>query len=146
MQAETKRLGDLLCEDRVVNKLQVRVALQEQSSRNIRLGSALVQLGYLPEAKLAVYLSRLTHLPCVNPEVVEVPDEVIGLLTAKLATEWNIYPLRVQGDTLHLAVADPLDESARDDLAEAVGLKVVQLVAPELRLRNAIRRRYPVSR
>lgn len=147
MNADTpKRLGDLLIEAGLVSRMQVGAALQEQRARKIRLGSALVQLGFLPEAKLAVYLSRLTHLPCVNPEAVAVPDDVIGLIPTELAVERGVFPLRVQGDTLHVAVADPLDDELRDWLAQATGLKVAQLVSPEVRLKNAIRRRYAVSR
>jgi len=146
MNAETpKRLGDLLIEAGLVNRMQVGAALQEQRARKIRLGSALVQLGYLPEAKLAVYLSRLTHLPCVNPEAVDVPDDVIGLIPTDLAIERGVFPLRVQGGTLHVAVADPLDDELRDLLARTTGLAVAQLVSPDVRLRNAIRRRYAVT-
>jgi type IV pilus assembly protein PilB len=141
-----KRLGELLLEAGLVSRMQIGAALQEQRARKIRLGSALVQLGYLPEAKLAVYLSRLTHLPCVNPEAVDVGDDVIGLIPAALAQQHGIYPLRVQDGTLHVAVADPLDDLQRQQLTAATGLSVAQLVAPEVRLRNAIRRRYPVAR
>jgi type IV pilus assembly protein PilB len=140
-----KRLGDLLIEAGLVSALQVRAALQEQRAQKLRLGSALVQLGFLPEAKLAVYLSRLTHLPCVNPEAVDVPDDVIGLVPTDVALEHCVYPLRVQGDTLHVAVADPLDDDLRDRLARSTGLNVTQLVSPDVRIKNAIRRRYAVT-
>ncbi|MBW2276390.1 MAG: hypothetical protein JRF63_02795 [Deltaproteobacteria bacterium] len=141
-----KRLGDMLVADGLVSALQVSAALQEQRAQKLRLGSALVQLGFLPEAKLAVYLSRLTHLPCVNPEVVDVPKDVIGLIPTDVAIEHGVYPLRVQGDTLHVAVADPLGVELRDRLAQSTGLRVTQLVAPDVRLKNAIRRRYVVAR
>jgi type IV pilus assembly protein PilB len=140
-----KRLGDMLVADGLVSALQVGAALQEQRAQKLRLGSALVQLGFLPEAKLAVYLSKLTHLPCVNPEAVEVPDDVIGLIPTDVAVEHCVFPLRVQGGTLHVAVADPLQEEMRDWLSQSTGLRVTQLVSPDVRLKNAIRRRYAVS-
>ena len=146
MNAENgKRLGDLLIEAGLVNRMQVGAALQEQRAQKLRLGSALVQLGFLPEAKLAVYLSRVTHLPCVNPEAVDVPEDVIALIPTDVAVEHCVYPLRVQGGTLHVAVADPLEQEMRDWLAQATGLRVTQLVSPDVRLKNAIRRRYAVT-
>jgi type IV pilus assembly protein PilB len=141
-----KRLGDMLVEDGRVSTLQVAAALQEQRARKLRLGSALMQLGFLHEADLAVYLSMLTDLPFVNPREIEVPDEVIDVVPEELAVEHGIYPLQVQDGTLQVAVADPLDAETFDRLTEATGLEVIQLVAPDVHLKNAIRRRYAICR
>lgn len=142
MADSTKRLGDLLYEAKLVTRMQIGLALQEQRETNIRLGSALVQLGYLSEAKLAAYLSKMTGLPCVNVDACEVEDEALAAVPRELAERLGILPVQLLDGTLYVAAAEALPPAAVEELVSHTGYQISELISPEFRLRNAIRRRY----
>jgi type IV pilus assembly protein PilB len=142
MADPTKRLGDLLCEAQLVTRMQIGLALQEQRETNIRLGSALVQLGYLPEAKLAAYLSKMTGLPCVNVDACEVDDEALAAVPQAVAERLGVLPVQLLDGMLYVAAAEPLTPAMIDELKSHTGYQISELISPEFRLRSAIRRRY----
>ena len=142
MADSTKRIGDLLLEAKLVTRMQIGLALQEQRETNIRLGSALVQLGYLSEPKLAAYLSRMTGLPCVNVDACPVDDEALAAVPLALAERFGILPVQLLDGVLYVATAEPLAEESVAELEARTGYRVSELISPQFRLLNAIRRRY----
>ncbi|MFO8071017.1 MAG: hypothetical protein R6V85_03995 [Polyangia bacterium] len=137
-----ERLGDLLLDANLIDEIQLRVALQEQTDTGERLGSALVHLGFIDEAVLAAFLSRQADLPCVNIHGLHIPDEILALIPREMAVERSIIPIRRSGEVLYLAMADPFDEKSLSLAAEASGLNIVPMIAPEFRLKRSIERFY----
>ncbi len=137
-----ERLGDLLLDANLIDEIQLRVALQEQTETGERLGSALVHLGFIDEAVLAAFLSRQADLPCVNIHGLHIPDEILALIPREMAVERSIIPIRRSGEVLYLAMSDPFDEKSLSLAAEASGLNIVPMIAPEFRLKRSIERFY----
>ncbi|MCK9461260.1 MAG: hypothetical protein M0R80_16655 [Proteobacteria bacterium] len=146
MAEPAKRLGDLLLDANLIDGIQLRVALQEQSSTGERLGSALVHLGFIDEAVLAAFLSKQTNLPCVNIHGLFVPQEILDLVPRHAAIEHSVVPIRRSGELLYLAMADPFDQKALDAVERLTGLTVMPLIAPEFRLRKSLRKYYGDTR
>jgi type IV pilus assembly protein PilB len=139
---QLQRLGDLLLSANLIDEIQLRVALQEQADTGERLGSCLVHLGFIDEAVLAAFLSRQADLPCVNIQGLHIPEKILELIPKKLAFERSIIPIRRSGEVVYLAMADPFDEVAVQKAAEATGLTVVPMIAPEFRLKKSLERFY----
>jgi len=139
---QLQRLGDLLLSANLIDEIQLRVALQEQSESGERLGSALVHLGFIDESVLAAFLSKQTDLPCVNINGLLVPSEILSLVDKETALERSILPVRRSGDVLYLAMADPFDERTIEVVSEKTGLDIIPMIAPEFRLRRSLKRYY----
>jgi type IV pilus assembly protein PilB len=146
MSEHVKRLGDLLLDANLIDEIQLRVALQEQSSTGERLGSALVHLGFIDEAVLAAFLSKQTNLPCVNIHGLFVPPEILELVPRQAAIDHSVVPIRRSGELLYLAMADPFDQRAIETVERLTGLTVMPLIAPEFRLRKSLRKYYGDTR
>jgi type IV pilus assembly protein PilB len=141
-EKQLQRLGDLLLSANLIDEIQLRVALQEQSDTGERLGSCLVHLGFIDEAVLAAFLSRQADLPCVNIQGLHIPEKILSLVPKKLAFERSIIPIRRSGDVLYLAMADPFDEKAVEEAGVVTGLTIVPMIAPEFRLKKSLERFY----
>lgn len=141
-EKQLQRLGDLLLSANLIDEIQLRVALQEQSDSGERLGSCLVHLGFIDEAVLAAFLSRQADLPCVNIQGLHVPEKILELIPKQMAFERSIIPIRRSGEVLYLAMADPFDKKAMQKAAEVTGLTVVPMIAPEFRLKKSLERFY----
>jgi type IV pilus assembly protein PilB len=141
-EKQMQRLGDLLLSANLIDEIQLRVALQEQSDTGERLGSCLVHLGFIDEAVLAAFLSRQADLPCVNIQGLHIPDKILSAIPKELAFEKAIIPVRRSGDVLYLAMADPFDEVAKQKAAQVTGLTIVPMIAPEFRLKKSLERFY----
>ena len=136
------RIGEMLLAARLINQQQLLTALAEQRRTGDRLGSALVKLGYLSESSLAVFLSKRTHLPCVNVGAAEAAPEALGLVRPATARARALLPLKIANGVVYLAVATPLSAEELEELGLPGGAEVVQMIAPEFRLRKAIAARY----
>jgi type IV pilus assembly protein PilB len=137
-----ERIGEMLLAACLINQQQLLTALSEQQRTGDRLGSALVKLGFLSEPSLAVFLSRRTHLPCINVGAAEVSAEALRLVPKKAASSRGVLPLRISHGVVYLAVATPLAAEELEELGLPGGSEVVQMIAPEFRLREAIVARY----
>jgi type IV pilus assembly protein PilB len=137
-----ERIGEMLLAACLINQQQLLSALTEQQRTGDRLGSALVKLGYLSEPSLAVYLSKKTHLPCINVGAAEVSAEALRLVPVQAAKSRGVLPLRVAHGVVYLAVATPLAAEELEELGLPGGSEVVQMISPEFRLKEAIVARY----
>ena len=137
-----ERIGEMLLAAALISQQQLLTALAEQQRTGDRLGSALVKLGYLSEPSLAVYLSKKTHLPCINVAAAVVSAEALRLVPVQAARSRGVLPLRISQGVVYLAVATPLAAEELEDLGLPGGAEVVQMIAPEFRLREAITASY----
>lgn len=142
--AERLRLGDMLVAAGLVTEAQVKEALAAQKGTGLRLGEMLVKLGYVTEGQMTQVLSNQLSIPWVNLYHVDFSRELLGLVPAPIAEKHGLVPVYVrhvrrQGDTLYVAMEDPLNVPAMQDVADESGLPVKPMVASPTDIRNAIR-------
>ncbi len=136
-----RRFGDLILADGLVTQEQFEQALAEQKKTNEKLGEILVRLGLITEEQLVHFLSRQYGIPEVAfPE--KIAPEIIKLIPARIARKYGVAPIGRTLGSVTLAVADPTNLSALDDVAFMTGLKVVPAIALPSIIRQAIEHYY----
>jgi type IV pilus assembly protein PilB len=133
-----ERLGDLLIREGLITKEQLDKALQEQRANGTRVGYNLVKLGFIPENELVKALARQYKLPAVDLSKFEVDPKVLKLVPAELATKHLVLPLKRDGRTLHVAMADPTNLGVIEDLKFITRYDVNPVLAGEFTLRTLL--------
>ncbi len=136
-----KGLGELLLREKLVNVEQLHQARQAQKDGE-GLGYTLAKLGYVEESHLINFLSRQYGVPSINLDECEVPDDVIKMVPREVAERHNLIPIARQGSTLIVAMADPGNIYAMDDVKFLTGLNVEVVVASETSIHKALERYY----
>ena len=142
MTAASSRLGDMLVKSKLITEEQLKKALAQQSTAGGRLGSNLVQLGYLTEEDITSFLSKQYGVPSINLAHFEVDPSVIKLVPAEIAQKHMVIPINRKGNVLTVAMADPSNIFAVDDIKFLSGFKVEPVVAAETSIKNAINKHY----
>ncbi len=137
-----KKLGDLLVEAGLITTEQLKEALEVQKNDNERLGTILVKLGYLTEEEITSFLSKQYGIPAVNLEHFEISEDVIKRIPSDIARKYMLIPITRTGSTLTVAMADPTNIYALDDIKFLTGLNVEPVVASELSIKKAIDKYY----
>jgi type IV pilus assembly protein PilB len=139
-----RRFGDLILADGLVTPEQFEHALAEQKKTNEKLGEILVRLGLITEQQLVHFLSSQYGIPEVTfPE--KIAPETIRLIPARIARKYSVVPIGRTIGSVTVAVADPTNLSALDDVAFLTGLKVVPTIASPSIIRQAIERHYEAT-
>ncbi len=141
-QPISRRLGDLLVTDGLITPEQLQQALQEQKHAKEKLGSILLRLGMLNEDQLIGFLSRQYGLPPITLSQLDIDPEVLKLVPAQMAKKYEVLPVERVGNTLTLAMVDPTNVFAIDDVALATNLQVLPVIASQGAIRKAIERSY----
>ncbi len=136
------RLGDLLLTEGLVNPAQLQAALVEQKSTSHRLGYILVKQGVVDELELTKVLARQYRMPAVDLSKFEVDPRLIPLIPPDLAAKRVVLPLRREGRTLTVAVADPTDQGLLEDLKFITRFDLFPVLAGEHTLKALIERHY----
>jgi type IV pilus assembly protein PilB len=136
------RLGELLLREKRVTPAQLQEALNHQRQNGGRLSTSLVKLGTLTEDDITAVVSRHCGVPAINLLEFTLDTSVVRLITAESATKYNVLPVGRSGTTLTLAMADPTNVFAMDDIKFMTGLHVEPVVASEGAIRDAIQRYY----
>jgi type IV pilus assembly protein PilB len=136
------RLGTLLLENRILTSEQLEQARKQQKSSGETLDTSLVKLGLMSEGDLLTVLSRIYDMPAVDLSNFDVDKASVDLLPSDVATKFGAVPIRKVGRTLTLAMADPLNLYAIDDIKFIVGLEVQPVVAAESAIKKTIDRFY----
>ncbi len=140
------KLGAWLLSRGKINEDQLQRALQHQQFFGGRLGSSLIKLGHIDEDVLGAYLSDVAGAPYAPPARLEaVPPEVVALVPARLASQYRVVPLELEGRRLRLAMRDPKDLIALDEIAFLTGMMIEPYVATDFRIQQALQRYYQVS-
>src|SRR5882762_3245136 len=137
-QPQTRRLGDLLVAERLITEAQLKQALAEQKGKTEKLGSILARLGFITEEQLIGFLSRQYGIPSITLTNIDVDTETLRLVPAPIARKYEILPVKRIGGTLTLAMADPTNVFALDDIAFMTSLQILPVVAPQATIRKAI--------
>jgi type IV pilus assembly protein PilB len=141
-QQMVRRLGDLLVAEGLITAEQLRQALGEQKGKADKLGSILVRLGALSEEQLIGFLSRQYGIPSITLANLDVDGETLRLVPAHIAKKYEVLPVKRIGGTLTLAMSDPTNVFALDDVAFMTNLQILPVVAPQAAIRKAIERTY----
>ena len=139
---EKKRLPDMLLEQDLVTPEQLRECMNEQRSSGGDLPTILVAKGYLSEEDLVVTLSEQLGIPHIRVAHYSIPKEVLAEVPETLARQYQMLPVSVTGDVLTLAMANPLNIMALDDLRMLTSYEIEPVVAVASELANAINKHY----
>jgi type IV pilus assembly protein PilB len=138
----SQRLGDLLVREKVITGEQLDQALKEQKQTGARLGSVLVKLGYVSEEDVTNFLSRQYGVPAINLSFFEIDNQVTKLIPYETARRYQILPLSRAGASLTIAMVDPTNVFAIDDIKFMTGLNIEPVVASENAITEAIEKTY----
>ena len=138
----SNRLGDLLVQSGKITQQQLQQGLASQKDKGGRLGSNLVKLGILNEKELVEFLSQHFGVPAIDLNRVEIDEGVIKIIPADVARKYTILPVTKVGAKLTIAMIDPTNVFAMDDIKFMTGYNVDPVVASETSLRTAIDRYY----
>ncbi|HKJ05288.1 MAG TPA: hypothetical protein VJ974_06815 [Geopsychrobacteraceae bacterium] len=134
-----KKLGEILLERELITTEQLEEATEIQCLYGGKLGTGLIELGAIDEDTLGLVLSKSFHLPYFKPVLLmEIPPDILALVPRQLALKHMVLPCKLQGKRLFLAMSDPNDLSAIDDLSFHLGYSIAPVVVPELRLALAL--------
>jgi type IV pilus assembly protein PilB len=136
------RLGELLLREKRISPVQLQEALSHQRAHGGRLGSNLVKLGYVHDDDITALLSRQYGVPSITLDTFDLDPAVVRLVPADTAIKYQVIPVSRTSTTLTLAMTDPTNVFAMDDIKFMTGLYVEPVVASESSMREAIARYY----
>ncbi len=138
-------LGELLVREKVISPEQLQKALKEQQSSGGRLGYNLSKLGIVKEDEITKFLSKQYNVPTVNLADFEIDPKVIKLLPISAVQKYQVIPVNRAGATLIVAMADPSNIFAIDDIKFLTGMNVEVVVSSESDIKSSIDRYYDQS-
>jgi type IV pilus assembly protein PilB len=136
------KLGEILVRESLINSQQLREALEYQRSNGGRLGSNLVKLGLISDDVITAVLSRQYGVPSINLDLFQIEPETIKLISHEVALKYSVLPVSKVGATLTMAMADPTNVFAMDDIKFMTGLNVEPVIASEKSLSDSISKYY----
>jgi len=136
--ATPERIGDLLIREGIITKEQLDMALQEQRQNGTRVGYNLVKLGFVPELDLVKMLARQFKMPAVDLSRIEVDAKIAKLIPGEMALKNLVLPLKRDGRTLTVAMADPTNLGVLEDLKFITRYDIFPVIAGEFTIRNML--------
>jgi type IV pilus assembly protein PilB len=143
--ATADKLGDILVREGLITLDQLKKALLEQKTSGMRLGYTLVKLGFIEETEVTKMLARQYRMPAVDLSRFEVDPKILKLIPPDIAIKHTVLPLKREGRMLTIAIADPNNVAAIEDIKFITRSDVFPVIAGEYTLRNAIDRYYQQS-
>ncbi|MGA7217601.1 MAG: type IV-A pilus assembly ATPase PilB [Candidatus Sulfotelmatobacter sp.] len=138
----SQRLGDLLVKEKIITPEQLEQANKAQKEQSCRLGSALVKLGFLTDEDVTNFLSRQYGVPAINLSYFEIDPAVVKLIPFETAKRYQILPLSRVGASLTIAMVDPTNVFAMDDIKFMTGFNIEPVVASESSILAGIDKSY----
>jgi type IV pilus assembly protein PilB len=142
----SQRLGDLLVKEKVITPEQLEQATKLQKESHTRLASALVKLGFLSDEDVTNFLSRQYGVPAINLSYFEIDPAVVKLIPFETAKRYQILPLSRVGASLTIAMVDPTNVFAMDDIKFMTGFNIEPVVASESSIIAGIDKAYGTSK
>src|SRR5256886_10964476 len=142
----SQRLGDLLVKEKVITSEQLDKAIKMQKENGFRLGSALVKLGFLSDEDVTNFLSRQYGVPAINLSYFDIDASVVKLIPYETAKRYQILPLSRVGASLTIAMVDPTNVFAMDDIKFMTGFNIEPVVASESAILEGIEKAYGTSK
>ena len=132
------RLGELLNKAILISQDQLKEALRVQKETGGKLGETLIKLGFVSDEDITECLSQQFGVPSINLQHFEIDGSVIKLIPGDVARKYNILPVNKTGATITIAMADPTNVFAMDDIKFMTGYNVEPVVASELGIKASI--------
>jgi type IV pilus assembly protein PilB len=139
------KLGEILVRENLITPQQLREALDYQRANGGRLGSNLVKLGIISDDVITAVLSRQYGVPSINLDLFHIEPAIIKLISQEVALKYTVLPISRVGATLTLAMADPTNVFAMDDIKFMTELNVEPVIASEASIQMAIGKYYSGS-
>jgi type IV pilus assembly protein PilB len=139
------KLGEILVRENLITSQQLRETLEFQRENGGRLGSNLVKLGFVSDDVVTAVLSRQYGVPSINLELFQIEKDVIKLISEEVALKYSVLPVSKLGAMLTMAMADPTNVFAMDDIKFMTGLNVEPVIASESSILHAIAKYYTGS-
>ena len=146
MKVTNRRLGQILIDSGVLTQQQLAEALAVQKGTDRRLGEILIENKYITEMQMIRSLEKQLDIPFVDLSFVRINPEYSSLLPESLARSCTAVPIRRENSVLTVAVADPLDYGAINDLGTYTRLKIFPVIAERAKIENKIRELYTAQR
>src|SRR5436305_2960363 len=137
------RIGELLLKEKLITPDQLQQALTQQKSNGGKLGYNLVKMGFVKDEQITALLSKQYGVPAINLAQFKIDLTIIKLVPTETARKYQIIPLSRSGSTLTIAMTDPTNVFAMDDIKFMTGYTVEPVVASEVALTDAIEKYYP---
>ncbi|HWW87657.1 MAG TPA: ATPase, T2SS/T4P/T4SS family, partial [Vicinamibacterales bacterium] len=141
----TVRIGELLLKEKRITPEQLQQALNHQKANGGKLGYNLVKMGFVKDEEITALLSKQYGVPSINLTQFEIDPTVIKLIPSDTALKYQIVPLSRAGATLTIAMTDPTNVFAMDDIKFMTGYNVEPVVASETAVIETIQRYYPAT-
>ena len=139
------RIGELLLKEKRISAEQLQEALNYQRTNGGKLGANLVKLGFVKDEEITALLSKQYGVPSIALNQFEIDPAVIKLVPAETARKYQIVPLSRAGATLTIAMTDPTNVFAMDDVKFMTGYNVEPVVASETAVLDSIEKYYGVG-
>jgi len=136
------RIGELLLREKLITPEQLTEAVDESRRSGGRIGYSLTKLGYIEESELTNFLSKQYHVPSINLNDFDIDDEVIALIPKDVSQKHRCIPINRAGSSLIVAMSDPSNIYAIDDLKFLTGYNIEVVVASEVAVEEAFHRYY----
>ncbi|HIJ80393.1 MAG TPA: hypothetical protein HPP76_01635 [Desulfuromonadales bacterium] len=139
------KLGELLISEGLITKEQLEEALKCQVIFGIKLGSSLIEMGFVDESEMVKLLSKKLGVPAATrKDLQEVPFNVYNLLSAQKADQFRVVPFRLENRRLSVAMSDPTDFKVIDELSFITGHIIQPFITPDIYLSFALERYYQI--
>ncbi|MBM3246311.1 MAG: type II secretion system protein GspE, partial [Candidatus Omnitrophica bacterium] len=142
MQTLKENIIAILLESKHLTKEQLERALEIQKQKQIPLRRVFVEQGILSEEELLSLLSKQLYIPTLHINRYKFDPEVIKLIPERIARQYHVIPLSIMGNTLSVAISDPLNIFALDDLRTLTGFKIDTVLSPEEEISRAQENQY----
>ncbi|MDP6609055.1 MAG: type IV-A pilus assembly ATPase PilB [Vicinamibacterales bacterium] len=136
------RIGELLLKEKLISPAQLQEALNYQKANGGKLGYNLVKLGYVKDEEITALLSKQYGVPSINLTQFEIDEAVLKLVPPETAQKYQIIPLSRSGASLTIAMTDPTNVFAMDDIKFMTGYNVEPVVASEVAIVEAYQKYY----
>ena len=136
------KLGEILVRENLITSQQLKEALDYQRTNGGRLGTNLVKMGMISDDVITAVLARQYGVPSINLDLFHIEPDVIRLISQEVALKYSILPISKMGPTLTLAMADPTNVFAIDDVKFMTNLNVEPVIASETSIQIAIGKYY----
>src|SRR6476646_391988 len=140
------RIGELLLKEKLITAEQLQQALSQQKSNCGKLGYNLVKMGFVKDEQITALLSKQYGVPAINLASFKIDLTIIKLVPTETARKYQIIPLSRSGSTLTIAMTDPTNVFAMDDIKFMTGYTVEPVVSSEVAITDAIEKYYPAGK
>src|SRR5947207_1300023 len=137
------RIGELLLKEKLITPEQLQQALNQQKANGGKLGYNLVKMGFVKDEQITTLLSKQYGVPSINLAQFKIDPTIVKLVPTDTARKYQIIPLSRSGSTLTIAMTDPTNVFAMDDIKFMTGYTVEPVVASEVAITDAAEKHYP---